>query len=587
MRPRQIFFIGGMILQLMLIPSLFAQEVTNIPSGRLHPPLSPPIRLSGNFGELRPNHFHSGIDIKTGGVKGEKIFAVADGYVYRIKVTTGGYGKAIYIHHPDHGLSSVYGHLKQFDERLASYVKTRQYARKSFEIQLFPRKNQFQVKKGSLIAYSGNSGSSNGPHLHFELRSMNNQHPVNPLDYQFPIKDNIPPKIFNLAVYPRNNNSYINGKSQKVILDVVSIKQDHYTISGDQKINVSGSIGFGIRAFDFLNHSSNWCGVNSIRLYIDSNLVYKHNIDEFSFQETRYINSLIDYEEKIRNNLSIQKSFLQPHNELSIYEIIKNDGYYRFNKQSTHQVKYEVKDAYGNTSVLTFKVYGTDSPVKRSIDDKPEYVKFMPCNTKNQFINEEIKLHVPAYAFYDTIYFDYSKCPMEGPSIYSDLHSIHNRYTPVHKNVTLSIKPKDLPGILREKAFIARSTEDGYVFEGAEQVNGFITTRVNLFGDYVVMVDNIKPTITPYATGPETISFKVTDENSGIKTYNGYIDGEWVLFEYEPKEDLIFWRIEESRLSPGQKHQLELFISDQLNNIATYHDTITINQGLLKNTKIP
>ena len=561
----------------MLIPSLFAQEITNLPSDRLHPPLSPPIRLSGNFGELRSNHFHSGIDIKTRGVKGKKIFAVADGYVYRIKVTTGGYGKALYIHHPEHGLSSVYGHLKQFEEPLASYVKTRQYDQKSFEIQLFPGKNQFQVKKGSLIAYSGNSGSSNGPHLHFELRSMNNQHPVNPSDYQFPIKDNISPKIFNLAVYPRNNNGYINGRNDKVILDVVSIKQDHYTISGDQKIHVSGSIGFGIRAFDFLNHSSNWCGVNSIRLYIDSNLVYKHTIDEFSFQETRYIKSLIDYEEKIRHNRSIQKSFLQPHNELSIYELIKNDGYYQFNKNATHQVKYEVKDAYDNTAVLTFKVYGTARPSKKTVADRPEYVSLMPYNKVNHFENDDIKVHFPANSFYDTLYFEYSKSQAEDPSFYSDLHNIHNRYTPVHKYYTLSIKPEDLPGLIRKKAFIARFTDDGYVFEGAERVNGFVTAQVNEFGKFGVKVDNTKPNITPYANTPETLSFKVTDEDSGIKTYNGYIDGQWVLFEYDPKEDLIFWRIEKSRLSSAPKHQIALFVSDQLDNVATYHDTIPIH----------
>jgi hypothetical protein len=552
---------------------LFSQE-THKESINFHPPLEIPLRLSGNFGELRSNHFHSGIDIKTQGRSGQKIFAIAEGYVSRIKISPYGYGKALYIHHPDKGLTSVYGHLKEFNDKLATYIKKHQYRKKSFAIQLFPGREEFRVEKGELIGYSGNSGSSNGPHLHFEIRKLSNQHPLNPLHYPFEVIDNIPPKLFNLGIYPQTRESYINGKNEKLILDLASSGNSQYTLLNHNSIHLHGPVGFGIRAFDFLNQSPNWCGIYELKLYIDSTLIYKHTMDEFSFAETRYINSMIDYEEKIKNDLSIQQTFVQPNNKLSVYDFIRNDGIYNFNKNTTHQIHYEVTDNHGNTSVLSFSVQSTSS-VKTPVKENRDYTQLMPYNKENAFERNDIKIQFPKNAFYDTVYFNYDQKEIKGKNLYSPLHQIHNIYTPVHKNFTLSIKTMNLPGTLKDKSFIARVEEEDYNYVGGERINGFISARTRKFGEYVVMIDKESPSIKPFVSNSDKISFKIKDELSGIDSYNGYIDGEWALFEYDAKNDLLTYEIDKKRLSDKKVHKLELYISDELNNIATYHDTFT------------
>ncbi len=573
----KLFPIITLLLQILFTAPTYSQ-ISNLTERQFHSPLDIPLRLSGNFGELRTGHFHAGLDFKTQGVSGKEIYAIADGYVFRIKVSATGYGNAIYIHHPERGITSVYGHLKDFSDQMAAYIKKQQYRKKSFEIQLFPGKNQFQIKKGELIGYSGNSGSSQGPHLHFEVRKMDNQHPINPLQHEFNITDNIAPKIFNLAVYPRNQHSMVNGKNKKLVLDAVTSRRDHYRVMGAQKLKLHGPVGFGIRTYDFFNGTPNWCGVYTIKLYIDSTLMYKHTMDEFSFYETRYINSLIDYEQKVRNSTTIQKSFVQPHNNLSIYEFLRNDGFYNFTTDATHQVHYEVTDVYGNTSYLNFEVrgmQGTGSNLKSTAQNK-EDTRVMPYNTENHFEQKEIKIHFPKNAFYDTVYFEYDRQKVEGDNFYSDLHQIHNKYTPVHKDYSLSIKTRNLPASLKEKAFIARLEEDEYKYAGSETVNGFISAEVREFGKYIVMLDNEKPSITPFVSNGRKISFKIKDELSGIKSYNGYIDGEWALFEYDQKNDLLTYEVDKSRLSEAKSHKLELYITDEMNNIATYHDTFTI-----------
>jgi hypothetical protein len=200
----------------------------------------------------------------------------------------------------------------------------------------------------------------------------------------------------------------------------------------------------------------------------------------------------------------------------------------------------------------------------------------MPYNTENRFEQKEVKLYFPKNAFYDTIYFEYQKQKMEGDNFYSDLHQIHNKYTPVHKDYTLSLKTSDLPASLREKAFIARLEEDEFNYAGSERVNGFVSAEVDEFGKFIVMVDNEKPSITPIISNNRKISFKIEDDLSGIKSYNGYIDGKWALFEYDQKNDLLTYEIDKTRLSKAKSHKLELYITDEMDNIATYHDTFTI-----------
>jgi len=565
--------------------AIFGQSVN--PDASLHPPVDYPMRLSGNFGELRSNHFHAGIDIKTDGTVGKQIHAIAGGYVSRIKVSANGYGHALYIHHPKQGLTSVYGHLKAFNQEVQPYVREQQYKKETFEIQLFPEENQFKVQKGEVIGFSGNSGSSQGPHLHFEIRDMDRQEPLNPLHFNLDIRDGIPPKIFNLAIYPLGPKASVNNENRKQILDVVSRDKGRYKMMGQEIPRVHGRIGFALRSFDFLDGAPNWCGLYTVKLYVDSMLMYHHQMDRFSFYETRYINSLIDYEEKIRHNLTFQKSFREPNNQLDIYEYLRNNGIYHFEDDTLHNILYRITDAHGNTSELTFQVRSGKQPVRspnhKDTTTTQDTLTSVPMafDQANSFHRSDIRLDFPSHAFYDTIFFEYQKQNMadETKPFYSDLHQIHNSYTPVHKEFTLSIHPNGLPEMLKNKTFIARvdEEEETYEYAGGEFINGFISTNVRSFGKYVVMVDRKPPQIKPFIINNQKISFKIEDELSGISSYNGYINGEWVLFEYDPKNDLLVYRINRERLPKASRYELELYVSDALNNVATYYDVIQLN----------
>jgi hypothetical protein len=489
----------------------------------------------------------------------------------------------LYIHHPELGLTSVYAHLQSFYKKLNESVLSEQYKNKTFEIQLFPEKDEFIIKKGQVVAFSGNSGSSKGPHLHFEIRKLDNQHPVNPMFYQFDIEDNIPPRIFQVAIYPEGKNSYVNQQKAKAIFDTRKVEQGKYILKTDSPVKVTGKIGFGVKTYDFLNRSQNWCGVYEIELQVDSTPIYRHTLDEFAFQNTRFINALIDYEEKVKKKANIQRLFLQPNNNLNIYKYVKNNGLYNFNSDTILPVSMKIRDVYGNESTVSFEVEHESYVDSTKNSNTQKNLKVFPFNEENRFHTESIKLDFPANAFYDTVFFDYNKTVKDNKKYYSDIHRVHNKHTPVHKYFTLSIKTKEVPPTLQEKIFIARIEEEGdYEYEGGDKVNGFISARVREFGDYVVIADTLTPNIEPLTDMKKVdpngeISFKVMDELSGVDSYNGYINGEWVLFEYDQKNDLLVHKLKHTKLDPEKNHEIELYVGDKKNNIATYYSEFKIN----------
>jgi hypothetical protein len=530
---------------------------------------------------LRPGHFHSGIDIKTQGVSGHKLFSVADGYVSRIKISANGYGKALYIHHPELGITSVYAHLSGFNKTLKEYIRKEQYQNKTFEIQIFPEKHEISIKQGELIGYSGNSGSSQGPHLHFEIRNLDNQHPLNPLVTKYNIRDDIPPKIFQVGIYPLNKNSRVNGKHEKILINTRQNESGFYSLNSEHVPEISGDIGIGVKTYDFLNGSHNWCGVYQIELKVDSTIIYSHTLDEFAFRNTRFINSHIDYEEKVKNNASIQRLYLQPNNNLGIYKYVKNRGQLKFDDDTTHLAEIIVHDANGNSSKIEFQLKNTTRKISSDTSWQPVHEAIFPYENENNYYTGELKLDFPPMSFYDTLLFEYNKLETNHKMFFSDIHQVHNIYTPVHKYFSLSIKMKNTTNALKDKLFIAKIEEkDDYAFQGGEVVNGFISTRVREFGDYVVMADTVNPTIKAISnleqiTKTGKISFRITDDLSGIDTYNGFIDGEWVLFEYDAKNDLLFHDLKETKIASG-RHEVELYIGDKRNNIATYYSEFQI-----------
>ena len=310
--------------------------------------------LSGTFGEIRANHFHSGIDIKTGGVEGAAVYAIADGYVSRIKVSAFGYGKAIYVTHPN-GYVSVYGHLNRYNKTIGDYVRSEQYRQENFEIELFPAEGTLPVRKGEIIAYSGNSGSSGGPHLHFEIRDGATQKIINPLLFGYEVKDIYKPKITSIKIYPEDASSRVNGSGKSIRYLVEGWGTEH-RLANSPVIRLSGNISFAIQVHDQQNDTDNKNGPYSVTLFIDSVEVFRFKMEIFAFDETRYVNSMLDYEEYVRNNVRLQRTKIDPGNKLGIYDEVMNKGVFRFNDTLTHLLRYEVSDVAGNIASLSFRV---------------------------------------------------------------------------------------------------------------------------------------------------------------------------------------------------------------------------------------
>ena len=535
-------------------------------------PIKMPLLLSGSFAELRSDHFHSGIDIKTGGETGAPVYSVADGFISRIAVSPTGFGKAIYIAHTN-GTTSVYGHLDRFRPDIKDYITGLQYRNKSFRLDQQLSPSAFPVKKDDLIGYSGNSGSSGGPHLHFEIRDSRNSKPLNPLQYDFPVVDNTPPKIFALMITPLDAYSHVEYAGIKKIHPVV-LNGDTYIINRPI-IPVYGNIGFAINTNDFFDLSENRCGIYSLELKIDGEPYYFFKMDGFSFDETRYLNSHIDYEEYILSRKKFHKTWLDPGNRLSIYDYVRNRGIIKINDGNPHPVSIEIKDIHGNKSVLKFSII---SRVKNISVTEPEYDKFIDYNKQAYYRNDSIAIDFPANTFYKDLKFTYRKMPSDN-RLFSPIHIIHNRTVPLHKNVRLAIQVQDVEKKLHDKLLLVNvDTVSGRLSSaGGSYNNGWVTSSVRSFGNYAIAADTIPPKIIPLSisnrsvlTETSKIRFLISDELSGINTVEGYMDDKWMLFDYDAKNDLIVHTFDPDRFEMGKKHQLKLYVTDSKGNRSVY-----------------
>ena len=536
-------------------------------------PVKIPMLLSGSFAELRNNHFHSGIDIKTQGVTGIPVYSVADGFISRIVVSPTGFGKAIYIDHPN-GTTSVYGHLKSFRDDINEYVKNIQYEKKTFRVDLQIPENQFKIKQEEFIASSGNTGSSGGPHLHFEIRNTQTEEPLNPLNFGFPVKDNIAPKIYSLMVVPLGTNSHVDYKSSKKSYPVV-FHDDAFHLNHNPIIPVYGNIGFAIQTNDFFDESNNRCGVYSIQLKIDGELYYSFKMDRFAFSESRYINSHIDYAEYQRSRRRFHKTWIDPGNKLSIYETLKNDGILEVNEEDIHHVRIELTDTYGNISVLEFNIEGKPEIVPAQ---ETAFIRTMIYNRENHFRSGGIKADFPENAFYTDIPFTYTK-KTGGKKFYSDIHVVHNESTPIHASSKLSIDAENIPEDLKSKALLVKvdTTSGKFYSAGGEYKFGWVTGNIRSFGNYAVAVDTVPPRIIPLSIQNNSelsessgIRFRISDDLSGIDKIEGILDGKWALFEYDAKSNLITHYFDDSRFDLKKRLQLHLTITDNKENAKIY-----------------
>jgi murein DD-endopeptidase MepM/ murein hydrolase activator NlpD len=526
-----------------------------------------PPALAGSFGELRSNHFHSGTDFRTNQRTGYPVYAVADGYISRLRVQNSGFGLALYIIHPN-GFTSVYGHLSRFNPKIEAQVKAIQYKNKSYEIDEFPNADLIPVRKGDVIAYSGNTGSSGGPHLHFELRDSKTEATVNPQLLGIEIPDNIPPVISSMYVY-RLNGKPFNEFTPKQYFQVVG-GAGKYNLNKVTTINLSGEVGFGITATDRHSGNSGLNGVYSIELFLDGKPIYTSALERFSFENSKAINSHIDYPALLNLKKSIQKSFVDPGNALQIYSNLVNNGRITFTDGNLHEVKYIITDAKGNKSYLQFKVQA-DSKAIINTPPPTAGIQFT-YNKANEFNNDDVKVILPKGTLYNDLNFVYKKLPKPQVNAFSAMHQIQNNLTPLHIGFELWIKADSTLNKYQNKALIVnanRNSQGGY-FE-----NGYVKATPKNFGSFFIAIDTIAPNIIPVniangknMAGLTKMSFRISDNLSGIKSFNGYIDGKWVLMEFDTKTASL-WHNFDERTALG-KHTFELIVVDMKDNTKRY-----------------
>ncbi len=531
-------------------------------------PLREPPSLSASFAELRNDHFHSGIDYRTGGVTGKDVLAIDGGYVYRIAVSPGGFGKALYVRHSS-GYSSVYAHLRSFRPDIEEYVEKRQYEMKSFAVSLFPQRNQFRVERGEVIAWSGNTGGSSGPHLHFELRDSATEEPINPLGFDLGISDSKRPVIDKVILYPLSRSSSVNGRYASLTLRTVPA-DGSYGISSSELPVIAGETGLGIKCWDSFDNSPNRCGIYSIEMLADGLMVYSFTADRFSYSESRYINSHIDYAAKISANEYIHRLFIQPGNRLSMYDGHVNRGVLNFSDDREHDIRIIVTDASGNRSWVAFRLRSQPKP-----DTSPasaECSKILPYGRASDFTADGIRIHFPAGAFYDTLFLIYN-VGSGSRDLLSPVHSVHNETVAVHDRYRLSVRPDTLIPGMEDKLCLAVIDSHGKPsYSGGRFSYGYVTSDVNRLGDFAVAIDSMPPVIKPSfgrgadLTGKRLFTVTITDEFSGIGSYETLIDGQWFLGEYDAKNNLLIYRPTDARMKQNANHSIELTVKDNCGN---------------------
>jgi hypothetical protein len=519
---------------------------------------------AGAFGELRANHFHSGLDFKTNQRVGFPIHAIFDGYISRVRIQYGGFGKALYITHPN-GYTSVYGHISAFTPAVAKYIRDYQYKNQVFECDIRIPQSLFHVCKDEIVATSGNEGASAGPHLHFELRDTLTEETINPQLFGLTIPDKIPPAITSIGVYHLNGNPFSENTPHDFLPVTGSV--GNYRLLKPQVLNLSGYIGFGIGASDMNSASMNRNGIYSLELKLDGNIVYTFAAERFAFDQTHAINAYIDYPSFITSRRWMQKCFILPGSRISLYPQSINRGIITFNDDAEHEVQYIVKDVAGNTSTLTLKVKSTSNT---TVLQRP-LGKFFHYDQKNEFSNDKIKVTVMPGNLYDDLDFMYSQLPAKQGAL-SITHRIHNKLTPIHEGYEIWIKPDVNLGTLANKAVIVNGATGsiGGTYEG-----GFVKATARTFGDYYIKIDTVPPIITPInikngnnMQTARAVNFRIGDNLSGVKSFVGKIDGKWVLMEWGYKTKLLSYTFNND-IAPG-KHNFELVVTDGRNNVTTY-----------------
>jgi len=559
---------------LILVIAALSYQQVSAQNGILKSPLDLKPALSGSFGELRTAHFHSGIDLRTNGKTGFRVYASEEGYVSRIKVSPVGFGKVLYITHPN-GLTTVYAHLERFTNAVAEYVEKQQYAGHTFEVELFPKPGEFNVSKGEVIGFSGNSGSSGGPHLHFEVRNTTSQWPISPLkflDGNF-LADNSAPTIKSVWFYEIDSMDYLNDS---LTPKPIGIKKAGNQYFAPDTIRIAGKsrMGFGVEAFDIINGSSTTCGFRKLSMLVNGRQTYSLAVDSFSYAETRYLNSIIDYSTRQLRQQEIVRLWADPGNRFSGLKSSNSLGIVMVEPDSVYKIAIRVTDFYENTSTLELVVKGTHTPVNPKLNPTLLHRNYVSWWSDYHFDSKDYSIYIPRHTLYHDILFE--QTALQPDSLAFPVISIHHGRTPLNGKFTLRVNIAGVPVNLRDKTFIGYINGKGVEYCPSRLDGTFMVANPDKFGRFTVAMDTVPPNIIPLnisqnadIAGQNSIKIKLTD-SYGISTYSGFIDEAWVLFEWDPKTSLLTHTLTPKRVRQNTWHTLRVEAADLLNNLATY-----------------
>ena len=515
-------------------------------------PLDIPIQLSGTFGEFRNNHFHAGLDIRTQGRQGLSVKSVRSGWVRRVRISVSGYGKALYIDHPD-GTTSVYAHLKKFAPKIEAYVKEKQYQKESFTIQLFPKINELPIEAGEIVAYSGNTGGSYGPHLHFEMRETKGQLPINAMRYPLDIEDTLRPQIQNFYLY--NSISPFGSRKEYPLLR----KNDSvYTTAG---ISASGKVNVGVRLFDRQNRSYNKNGIYSASVRLNGIEYFSYQMDRMSFTDAKYINVLIDYPELAKSKRRIQRLVAHPEQKLSFLKNLTGSGELEIESGKSYQLLVEIKDYQQNTTKVEAYLTGSsdqikqDTPIEYSLEPSKDYL----------YDFEDKSVYFPKESFFDPVVL---KVENRGDT----LQVGRNEY-PLRNAYEVKYKIPEADSLALAQSFLAFiNRKGGTDFFTANRKEGFWQGKSKTLGSYVSSRDSVAPNIKAvnfksgqWLSNYSFLRFKISDDYSGLKKFRGEINGRWILLEHEPKNNSLIYDFGDLEFEEAL-HELTIEAEDQVGN---------------------
>ena len=547
---------------LLTIFFLYASIINSQNSGDY--PLEIPIILSGTFGELRPNHFHAGIDIKTKGTEGFKVYSIGDGYVSRIQITHGGYGKALYIKH-DNGQSSVYAHLKKFSPKIEKIVKEIQYSKESYTFRTYPPQDEIRISEKELIGFSGNTGRSFGPHLHYELRDEFDR-PINPMAFKnYTVSDTISPVVLGLyyKLIPKNSVSGSNSSFNELKLTKIS---DNLFISDTLKI--SGSVGFGVNSFDRMNNTWNKMGLSNIKTNIDGDEIFEMDLNSFSYDEWRHINTFIDYPSYKNKKIKIQKLYIEEFNPLDMYERSLGNGVVEVNK-SNEIYLYSVKlfDFNKNQSEILVPIKW-----KKQNDLSTRKLNFNNMFTVNKDSIYNFKFPSALVSIEKNSFYTDKKIQIfeENNLLHVDKDSI-----PLLKGITIKMDVSRYNDSIRNRTYIGRIGENKKSsFVSSRKEENYIVAKVNNLGDFMIKIDSIKPNISvidisdnQWISNRKKLTIKISDNESGINDYRGTINDKWILLEYNPMKGILSYDFNDNVNNDDAKNILEIEIEDNVGNV--------------------